>query len=174
MHVSKRLTSLLVLGAALTAAACDRSPTSPALAPTGPVLATSVSTVCTSSTVPTGYVILGYTNYYTCGVSSYPTAMTIGIPGSSETVCESSPIPSAYVIASHTRTYNCDEYSPSSSSYQNANNIKIPTATYEYVCDDSPIPSNYTTTSYTYYTSSCDRYGNNTSFWPNAERIQKI
>lgn len=176
MHVPQRLVSLLALGAAVTAAACDRSPTSAVRAPSEPALATNVTTVCKGSSIPTGYVILSYGNHYTCGssLSGYPTAMTIGLPASSETVCDTSPIPSGYVITSYTRKTNCDAYSATSVSYKNADNIKIPTATYEYVCSGSPIPSNYTTTSYTYFTSSCDRYGNSSGTWPNAERIQKL
>jgi len=176
MHVPQRLASLLALVAAVTATACDRSPTTALVPLNGPVLATSVSTVCKGSSVPTGYVILSYTNYYTCGssTSGYPTAMTIGLPGSSETVCDTSPIPSGYVITSYVRKSNCDAYSPTSVTYKNADSIKIPTATYEYVCSGSPIPSNYTTTTYTYFTSSCDRYGNSSGTYPNAERILKL
>lgn len=174
MHVPQRLTSLLALAVVITATACDRSPTDAARAPAGPAMATNVSTVCKGTSVPTGYVILGYTNYYTCGVSSYPTAMTIGLPGSSEAVCVSSPIPSGYVITSYAHRYSCDQYSPTSSSFGNVNNIKIPTATYENVCNDSPIPSNYTTTTYKYFTYSCDRYGNGSPSWPNAQQIRKL
>lgn len=176
MHVPQRLATLLALTAAITATACDRSPTTDVRAPNGPALATNVSTVCKGSTVPTGYVILSYTNHYTCGSSSsgYPTAMSIGLPGSPETVCDTSPIPSGYVITSYVRKSNCDAYSATSVSYKNADSIKIPTATYEYVCSGSPIPSNYTYTSYRYFTSSCDRYGNSSGTYPNADRIQKI
>lgn len=173
MHLPKHLLSALTL-AVVTAAACDRAPTS-ALTPDAPSLATNVSTVCKGSTVPTGYVILSYFNHYTCGpYGSYPNAMSIGLPASPETICESSPVPSGWVISSYGRSYNCDAYSVTSSSFKNTNTIKIPTATYEYVCDGSPIPSNYTTTTYRYYTSSCDRYSEGYRGWTNAREIRKI
>ena len=177
MYAPRRLLSALVL-TLLTAAACERSATEARVdAPsTAPRLATNVSTVCKGSAVPTGYVILSFGNYYTCGFSSsgYPTAMTIGLPASPENVCQQSTVPSGWVISSLSRSYSCDEYSPTSSSYKNMYVIKIPTATYEYVCDVSPIPSTYTTTTYRYYTSSCDQYGNGSPSWPNAREIRKI
>ena len=176
MYAPKRLFSALAL-TLLAAAACDRTPTEARVsAPSTPALATNTSVVCKGTAVPTGYVILSFTNYYTCGVSTsgYPTAMQIGLPSSPESVCVDSPIPSNFVITSHGRRYDCDAYSPTSSTFKNTNSIKIPTASLEYVCDDSPIPSNYTSTSYSYYTSSCDRYGSGSSSWPNATRIQKL
>lgn len=175
MYAPKRLLAALTL-AVMTAAGCDRSPTDGRMsAPERPALATNTSTVCMSSAVPTGYVILSYGNYYTCGSSgSYPNAMTIGLPSSPESVCKESPIPAGWIITDMGRRYDCDRYSPTSSSFKNTNSIKPATATYEYVCDESPIPSNYTSTSYRYFTSSCDRYGNGSSSWPNARQIQKI
>lgn len=173
MHLSKQLLTALTL-TVVTAAACDRAPTS-AIAPKAPAFATNVSTVCKGATVPTGYVILSYYNYYTCGpYGSYPNAMSIGLPASPESVCSNSPIPSGWVISSYGRRYDCDAYSVSSSSFQNTNTIKIPTATYEYVCDGSPIPSTYTSTTYRYYTSSCDRYGEGFRGWTNAREIRKV
>jgi len=175
MHHPQRFAILLTLAAAVTAAACDRSPTTPERQPVQPRMATSTSTVCTGSSVPSGYVILSYTSYYSCPYGyGYPNAMTIGIPGSPETVCESSPIPSGYVITSMAHLSSCDQYSPTSVSYKNTYSIKIPTATYEYVCNNSPIPSNYTTTTYKYYTSSCDQYGNGSPSWPNAQQIRHL
>lgn len=172
-HLPKHLLSVLTL-AVVTAAACDRAPTS-AIAPKEPAFATNVSTVCKGSSVPTGYVILSYFNSISCGTfGSYPNAMSIGLPASPESVCHDSPIPSGWVISSYGRRSNCDAYSVSSSSFKNTNSIKIPTATYEYVCDDSPIPSNYTTTTYRYYTSSCDRYGEGYRGWTNAREIRKV
>ncbi|HST60600.1 MAG TPA: hypothetical protein VLK84_18010 [Longimicrobium sp.] len=100
--------------------------------------------------------------------------MSIGLPASPESVCDSSPIPAGWIITSMGRRTNCDAYSASSVSYKNTNSIKQATATYEYVCDESPIPSNYVYTSYTYFTSSCDRYGNASGSWHNASRIQKL
>ena len=175
MHTLQRFATLIVLAAAVTAAACDRSPTTSERQPTQPVMATNISTVCTGSSVPSGYVILSYTSYYTCPYGyGYPNAMSIGLPGSSEAVCESSPIPSGYVITSMSHIYSCDQYSATSASYKNTYSIKIPTATYEYVCSNSPIPSNYTTTSYRYFTSSCDTYGNGSPSWPNALQIRHL
>jgi len=175
MLVSQRFVSLVALAAAVAAAACDRSPTTSERRPVEPAMATNVSTVCTGSSVPSGYVILSFGTYYTCPYGyGYPNSMTIGLPASSETVCGSSPIPSGYVITSMSHVYSCDQYSPTSSSYKNTYSIKIPTASYEYVCNASPIPSNYTTTSYTYYTSSCDQYGNGSPSWPNAQQIRHL
>ena len=176
MYAPKRLLSALTL-LLVTAGACDRSPTQARVsAPVAPRFATNTSVVCKGATVPTGYVILSYTSYYTCGASTsgYPTAMQIGLPSSPENVCLESTVPSGWVITSFAKRYDCDAYSPTSAGFKNMNVIKIPTAAYEYVCDESPIPSNYTTTTYTYFTSSCDRYGNGSPSWPNARQIRKL
>lgn len=176
MSVQKRLLSALALSL-VSAAACDRTPTAAtASSPDAPSLATNVSTVCKSASVPTGYVILSYGQYYTCGFpyNGYATSMTIGLPDSTENVCYNSPIPAGYVIPSLGRRNDCDSYSPSPSYYKNTATIKIPTATTEYVCDISPIPSTYTSGSYRYWTSSCDRYGEGYKGWNNARSIIKI
>lgn len=176
MSVQKRLLSALAVSL-ISAAACERAPTAAtASSPNAPSLATNTSVVCKSASVPAGYVILSYGQHYTCGFpyNGYATSMTIGLPDSPESVCNSSPIPAGWVITAMGRRYDCDSYSPSSSSYKNTNTIEIPTDTYEYVCDASTIPSTYTTTSYRYYTSSCDRYGNGSSSWPNAREIRKL
>ncbi len=175
MHAPQRFAILITLAAAVTAAACDRSPTTSERQPAQPLMATNTSTVCTGSSVPSGYVILSYSSYYSCPYGyGYPNAMTIGLPGSPAWVCGSSPIPSGYVITSMSHDYHCDQYSATSASFKNTYSIKIPTATYEYVCSNSPIPSNYTTTSYKYFTSSCDTYGNGSPSWPNAQEIRHL
>jgi hypothetical protein len=142
MFLSKR--SALVLAAALAGAvACDRSPTSSDMvAPAdAPRLATNVSTVCRTQSVPYGYVILQYgrsiscPNYSATGFNN----KTIGLPASPETACSDSQVPSGWVITSHGRSINCLNYSATSS---NTFSLKSPSSP-ESVCSTSPIPSNY-------------------------------
>lgn len=158
--------SLLLLGAVLFAAACNDAPT---LAPPedGPQLATNVHYVCYNQVIPSGYVVLSGTSYYSgCGGARYQ----IGIPGSAEYICQSSvvPIPSGYVVTSLSTTSSC----VSSNLSYNRLHIKIPTASQETVCNLTilPIPSGYTFVRYT-NTSSC--YGANSGSY-NAMVIAKV
>jgi len=165
--------SVLLLGVVLLGAACDRVPTGssddrPEQAPVaGPSFYTSPKTICSTQSVPSGYVILAGRSEPTCS-GYYPgsyNAYFIGIPGTQEWVCHISPIPSGYVIVSSNRDSSCPGYANSFNRYL----IKKP-GYEETVCNASPIPSNYTVI-YTTNEPSCPYY---TPGGSNAKRIRRL
>jgi hypothetical protein len=89
-------------------------------------LPASPETVCTGSSVPSGWVITAYGGY-TSSCDPYANStglprdrMTIKIPGASETVCDSSPVPSNYQIGASTWLSACDLYNEGYRGWNNA------------------------------------------------------
>ncbi len=168
MSIPKRLACALAATALLSAAACDRSPTSASRAgpADAPSLATNVSVVCSLQSVPTGYVILYYTSSSGCPYYSSTNAKVIGRPSSPETACSNSSVPTGWVITSYGQRTSCLYYSALSF---NAFTIKIP-GSLETVCYDSPVPSGYSVVSYG-RSASCLHYSTGTN---NTKTIRRI
>lgn len=147
---STRLLALIVCAFA----ACDRLPSTPpqedatasAIEPgEGPSFATNLATICPSSTVPAGYVVMRYDRSVTCPNYSpkYYNAYLIGQPGSPEVICSISTIPSGWVIT----TYGYSSICPSHLLGRNRVAIKIP-GPREIVCTNSYVPAGYLTVRY--------------------------
>ncbi|EST34874.1 hypothetical protein [Streptomyces roseochromogenus] len=119
--------ALLIGGVVATASAAQAAPAT--------VHPASVTTICSTSPVPSGWVITAInTNAWQCGGSSY----TIQTPVSPMGVCDNSPIPSGWVItAIHTNVWQC--------AGGNSYTIQTPVSPMG-VCDNSPIPSGWVIT----------------------------
>lgn len=74
-----------------------------------PRAAFASSTICGTSAVPSGYVVIGYTYLGSCGSTAYgPNAKTIELPYDGITMCGTSPMPSGYVMTTYTTVGGCN------------------------------------------------------------------
>ena len=72
------------------------------------------TTVCTSSPIPKGFVIIRYGSRMSCPNWSpgRKNTKTIKLPGKVETVCTSSPIPKGFVVVRYGSQMSCPNWSP--------------------------------------------------------------
>ena len=103
-------------------------------------------TICRSSEIPEGKVIVGYTRSVNCGTrfgwSDTKNAVIIRRPASRDNICRSSEVPEGYVIIGYSTMGTCLSLA-SWSERKNSLAIKKPENNIEYVCRNSPVPSGY-------------------------------
>jgi len=119
-------------------------------------------TICRSSDVPEGKVIVGYTRSVNCGTrfgwSDTKNAIIIRRPASRDNICRSSEVPEGYVIIGYSTKGTCLSLS-SWSERKNSLAIKKPENNIEYVCRNSPVPSGYEVAGYTTKTTCLSTFG---------------